>query len=81
MIPATTGEAGLTAPQDSSNASLVALFTGPADDARTLVYDPVRRSVAEHSPGTHCGLLSRGRCAPGICGGCRARKVWTRRAV
>src|SRR5262245_61246270 len=39
MIASTTGHRGLTAPQDSSDVELIALFAGPAIDAVTLVYN------------------------------------------
>jgi hypothetical protein len=78
MIAAPGGGVGLTVPQDSSEDKLVALFTGPADDAGTLVYDPATGSVFDLSRQAHCGPPSRGRCAPGTCGGCRARKVWNK---
>jgi len=80
MIPAPTGGVGLTVPQDSSAAELVALFTGPVDNAGTLVYNPATGSLIDLSPGGHCRPPSRGRCAPGTCGGCRARRVWDKAA-
>ena len=76
MIPATTGQVGLTIPQDSSNAGLIAMFSGPADTARVLVYDPASGSLTRAPGEAHCAAPSRGLCAPGICGGCAARKVY-----
>jgi hypothetical protein len=76
MLPASNGRRGLTVPQDSAEAELVALFTGPTDDARTLVYDPTTSSVADLLE-THCSNPPIwGLCVPGTCGGCRAQPVW-----
>jgi hypothetical protein len=75
MIPATGKGVGLTAPQDSSGLSLIALFTGPANNARTLVYDPALGRLVPPSVLVHCYAPSRGECAPGTCGGCRRRQV------
>jgi hypothetical protein len=76
MIPATTGVAGLTVPQNQSDIELIALFIGPPDNADTLIYDPTMGSLVDLTLGAHCGAPSRGRCAAGTCGGCRPRKVW-----
>ena len=40
MVAGTSGQFGLTAPQDGFGADLVALFTGPAANVQMLVYDP-----------------------------------------
>jgi hypothetical protein len=76
MIPATTGGVGLTVPQNQLDTDWVALFVGSPDNAGTLIYDPAAGSLLEVTLGAHCGPPSRGRCAPGTCGGCRPRRVW-----
>jgi hypothetical protein len=66
---------GLTVPQDSTGIELIALFTGPLSNSRTIAYDVTRGSVIDVSA-THCSPPSWGICAPGSCGGCKARQVW-----
>jgi hypothetical protein len=75
MIPSADGQAGITAPQDFAEDELIALFTGPPDDAKTITYYPGQVSLADLSA-EHCSPPSWGICSPGICGGCKARTVW-----
>ena len=75
MIAASTGGVGLTVPQDSSGTGLVALFTGPAAAAGTLVYDPALGTLVDAPPEVHCAPPRSGRCATGSCGGCHSVKV------
>ncbi len=75
MIPADSGDFGLTAPEISSETDLVALFTGPLSSSRVFAYDLTRTSPAA-LPVAHCSPPSWGICAPGSCGGCKARLVW-----
>lgn len=77
MIPSDDSGFGLTAPQDSSDLDLIALFTGSPSNAQVLVYQPSRGSLSQ-LPITHCGPPSWGVCAPGTCGNCKAYKVWDR---
>jgi hypothetical protein len=76
MIADASGHFGLTAPQDGSGAELVALYTGPADSAQVLAYDPVLGTVREVAGGPHCGQAVRGRCFEGRCHGCAAYEVY-----
>jgi len=75
MIGAPSGGIGLTAPQDSSAAELVELFTGPAPGAGVLVYDPAQGRIVDLSPSLHCGPTPDGVCR-GTCGQCRSKTVW-----
>jgi hypothetical protein len=75
MIAATTGRIGLTAPQDSSVAGLVALYAGPAPDAVVLAYDPIRGRFADLPPSGHCTTRPDGLCTKGICGECQSKRV------
>jgi hypothetical protein len=52
------------------------LYTGPADSAQVLVYDPVLGTVREVAGGPHCGPSSRGRCFEWPCHGCAAYEVY-----
>jgi len=81
MIPSISGAVGLTVPQDSSEASLVAMFTGTRPNPRTLAYDPSLGAIIDFSSGKHCGPPARGRCGPGTCGQCRACKVWDKTGI
>lgn len=76
MIAAPGGRRGVTAPQNGSAPELVALFTPPYSHPGVLIYNPALRSVTELADGAHCGLPSRGRCAPGRCGGCVPATVY-----
>jgi hypothetical protein len=75
MIPSDVGDFGLTAPENSSETELVALFSGPLSGARVFAYDLMRTSPIT-LPFAHCSPPSWGICAPGSCGGCKARLVW-----
>jgi hypothetical protein len=76
MIPSASRAAGLTVPQDSSAADLVALFDGRGPDAQLLAYDPAVGAFADTSRTGHCAPPTRGRCGDGMCGQCQARRVW-----
>jgi hypothetical protein len=76
MIAGTSGHFGLTAPQNGPGPEQVALFTGPADSAWILVYDPALGTVSEVTGLPHCGAPSRGRCHEGSCHGCAAAEVY-----
>jgi hypothetical protein len=78
MIAGPSGRFGVTVPQDDSRAELVALFTGPADSAAVLVYDPALVTVGEAVDGPHCGPPSRNRCNTARCSGCKISEVYDR---
>jgi hypothetical protein len=75
MIPSETGNAGLTAPQNSADDEVIALFTGPLSNAQTIAYDPSFGSLVR-APTGHCSPPSWGKCTGGRCGRCKARLVW-----
>src|SRR5262249_46872590 len=75
MIPSADGRAGITAPQDSADDEIIALFTDPPWDRETIAYYPGQGSLVDLSA-EHCHPPSWGICSPGICGGCTARIVW-----
>lgn len=74
MIPL-SHDIGLTVPQDSSDADLIALFSGSLSSAQTIAYNlaQVQSAIV---PVAHCSPPSWGICAPGSCGGCKACLVW-----
>jgi hypothetical protein len=75
MIPARSGNFGVTIPDDGSGADVLAMFAPPYAAPRLMTYHPATGTV-NVSPGqVHCAPPSRGICEPGSCGGCRARKV------
>lgn len=76
MVAATSGQAGVTVPQDSSRTNLVALFRDAQLGFRTEAYDPALETFLDTSADGHCSALVRGRCAPGECGGCSSERVW-----
>ena len=76
MIAGTSGHLGLTAPQNGLGPEQVALFTGPADSAWILAYDPALGTISEVTGLPHCGAPSRGRCHEGSCHGCAASEVY-----
>jgi hypothetical protein len=76
MIAGTSGQFGLTAPQDGSGSGLVALFAGPPAKVRVLIYYPALGRVEELPVGRHCGPSSRGHCYEGACRGCTSRQVF-----
>jgi hypothetical protein len=76
MLRNSSGDFGVTAPQDPSDEPVVALFTGPADNPQRVVYRLIESTYVDLADGAHCGTYSRGNCGPGTCGGCRPRKVW-----
>lgn len=79
MIPAPDGRAGVTVPQDSSESSKLALFTGASRRVRVLAYDPALGEIREYPGEAHCGPPSRGLCDPGVCRGCTASPVYDRK--
>jgi hypothetical protein len=76
MIAGTSGHFGLTAPQNGPGPEQVALFTGPADSAWILAYDPALGTVIDVTGLPHCGAPSRGRCHEGSCHGCDPAEVY-----
>jgi len=76
MVAGTSGQFGLTAPQDDSEAELVALFTGPSASVHILVYNPALGAISEVTGGSHCGPAPRGRCFEGRCHECAAAEVF-----
>jgi hypothetical protein len=76
MVAGASGRFGLTVPQDGSQAELIALYTGLAENARVIVYYPASATVDEAPDGPHCGPPSRGRCLEGSCRGCVAFEVY-----
>jgi hypothetical protein len=75
MIPSSSGNRGLTVPQDPTDADLIVLFAGPPSTAQTLVYDPMQGSLVD-LPSSHCSPPSWGTCSGGTCGRCKACRVW-----
>jgi hypothetical protein len=76
MVRNSSGQFGVTAPQDTSDEPVLALFAGPADNPQPVVYRLAENTYVNLADGAHCGSSSRGQCGPGSCGGCRPRKVW-----
>jgi hypothetical protein len=76
MLRNSSGDFGVTAPQDPSDDPVIALFAGPPDNAQPVVYRLLENTYVDLAVGAHCGTYSRGLCGPGICGGCRPRKIW-----
>lgn len=68
-------ESGLTAPHEYSSHEVVALFTGPEEDARILVCDTAQRRMQLTRAEERCPELTRGRCGRGGCE-CEVRKMW-----
>jgi hypothetical protein len=76
MLPNSSGDSGLTAPQDASDEPSIALFSGPPENPQAVAYLPIAGTYVNLANGAHCQPPSRGKCGPGTCGGCRSRKVW-----
>jgi hypothetical protein len=76
MIAAPSGDRGLTLPEDSSEAGLISLFSGPLDHARTIAYDPAQAVLIDIAVKDHCSPPAVGLCAPGVCGGCHRSTIY-----
>jgi hypothetical protein len=76
MVAGTSGHFGLTAPQNGVGPEQVALFTGPAESAWILAYDPALGTISEVTGLPHCGAPSRGCCYEGSCHGCAPSEVY-----
>jgi hypothetical protein len=76
MVAGTSGHFGLTAPQNGVGPEQVALFTGPAESAWILAYDPALGMISEVTGLPHCGAPSRGCCYEGSCHGCAPSEVY-----
>jgi hypothetical protein len=66
---------GVTLPQNAAPGRLIAAFAGPVDRPDIVAYNPARSVLVDLGLG-HCGPPSRGRCTPGLCGGCQPRRMW-----
>jgi hypothetical protein len=75
VMVASPGGNGVTLPQNVAPGRLIAAFADPADRPDIVAYDPARSALVELGLG-HCAPPSRGRCTPGLCGGCQPRRVW-----
>jgi hypothetical protein len=75
VMVASPGGIGVTLPQNAAAGRLIAAFAGPAGRPDIIAYDPASSALVELGLG-HCGPPSRGRCTPGLCGGCQPRRVW-----
>jgi hypothetical protein len=79
MIPAGQTGLGITAPQDSSPEELVALFL--RSDGSVVAFEAQTGRLVRGLSGNlqHCSPPHRGRCGPGLCGGCSSRRVYDER--
>jgi hypothetical protein len=75
LLLGASGEFGVTAPHEYSSHEVVALFTGPEDDARILVCDAARRMMQLARGEEECPEVTRNTCGHGTCG-CQLDKVW-----
>jgi hypothetical protein len=85
MIPG-DGGLGLTAPEDASDDDLISLLVGPSDASQPISWNLQTLALAGNLPNLdvisrvqHCPPATRYGCGPGICGGCRGRRVYSKR--
>lgn len=69
MVPGDSS-LGLLLLDDASDDGLISLLGGPPEAAMPICWDSAARTL-NVVPIDHCGLVTRGGCAPGACGGCR----------
>jgi hypothetical protein len=79
FVPAPQTEQGLILPDDSLPVLRVSLFTNVNGADRRVSIEERRRGegrVSVHIDLRHCGLPTRARCDPGVCGSCRPVRVY-----